>query len=145
LAFFLGTPERKTSVEKMQMKSPGSIAVVILMVGVLFSPLFAQQQDWAKTTGVFANLKVDQTINVKEVGDRYLLTVIDGDSKLPVPHTISELGSDYIVVQDFTGLNETRIPIYSIQAVINFKGFVKEVKVRYAKMASGNSHHLARV
>jgi len=110
----------------MQMKSPGSIAVVILLVGVLFSPLFAQQQDWAKPTGVFANLKVDQTINVKEVGDRYLLTVIDGDSKLPVPHTILELGSDYIVVQDFTGLNETRIPITSIQVVVNFKGFLRK-------------------
>jgi len=110
----------------MQMKSLGSIAFVMLMMGVLFSPLFAQQQEQAKPTGVLANLKVDQAINVKEVGGRYLLTVIEGESKLPVPHTILELGSEYIVVRDFTGLNETRIPIYSIQAIVNFKGFLRK-------------------
>jgi hypothetical protein len=110
----------------MKMKSLGSIGVVMLMVALLFSPLFAQQQGQAKPTGVLANLKVDQAINVKEVGDRYLLTVIEGESKLPMPHTILELGSDYIVVRDFTELNETRIPIYSIQAVVNFKGFLRK-------------------
>jgi len=47
LALFLKTPERKSSVEKMQMKSPCSVAVVMLMMGVLFSPLFAQQQEIA--------------------------------------------------------------------------------------------------
>lgn len=109
------------------MKSLRSIAIVLLlMVAFLFSPLFAQQHGQAKPTGVLANLKVDQAINVKEIGDRYLLTVIEGESKLPMPHTILELGSDYIVVRDFTGLNETRIPIYSIQAVVNFKGFLRK-------------------
>ncbi len=104
----------------------GSIGVVMLMVALLFSPLFAQQQEQAKPTGVLANLEVGQLVNVKEISDRYLLTVIEGESKLPMPHTILELGSDYIVVRDFTGLNETRIPIYSIQAVVNFKGFVRK-------------------
>ncbi len=109
------------------MKNLGSISVVVMMAALLFSPLFAQQQEQAKPTGVLANLKVDQVINIKETGgDRYLMTVIEGQSKLPMPHTILELGSDYIVVRDFTGLNETRIPIYSIQAVVNFKGFVRK-------------------
>lgn len=108
------------------MKSFGSVGVVVFMVALLFSPLFAQQQEQAKPTGVLANLKVDQAINVKEVLGRYLLTVIEGESKLPMPHTILELGADYIVVRDFTGLTETRIPIYSIQAVVNFKGFLRK-------------------
>jgi hypothetical protein len=100
--------------------------IVTLIVLLSFTPLFAQQQDQRKPTGVLANLEVDQVIHIREVGDRYLLTVIDGEPKLPGPHTILELGSDYIVVRDFSGVTETRIPIYSIQAVINFKGFVRK-------------------
>jgi hypothetical protein len=125
LAVSFGTSKGESSVDKMKMKSFGSIGVVMLMVALLFSPLFAQQQEQAKSTGVLANLKVDQAINVKELGSRYLLTVIESKSDLPMPHTILELGPDYIVIRDFTGLNETRIPIYSIQAVVNFKGFLR--------------------
>lgn len=106
------------------MKNFGSIGAGILMVAFLFSPLFAQQQDRTKPNGVLAHLRVDQSINVKEVGNRYLLTVIKSESNLPMPYTILDLGSDYIVVRDITGLNETRIPIYSIQAVVHFKGLV---------------------
>ncbi|QDV30284.1 hypothetical protein Spb1_22130 [Planctopirus ephydatiae] len=98
-------------------------AVVALLAALLLTPLFAQQQAQSKVSGVFSNLKAGQALNVKETGERYLLTVIDGDSKLPQPHTILEVGSDFVVVKDFTGLNETRIPITSVKAVVHFKGF----------------------
>ena len=105
----------------MQVRS-GFVFVVLLAV-LLLTPLFAQQEQPPKVSGVFATLKAGQAINVKETGEKYLLTVIDGESKLPQPHTVLEVGQDFVVVKDFTGLNETRIPITSVKAVIHFKGF----------------------
>lgn len=99
---------------------------VALMVAVLLTPLLAQQDAQPKLSGVFATLKAGQAINVKETGEKYLLTVIDGDSKLPQPHTVLEVGQDFVVVKDFTGLNETRIPITSVKAVVHFKGFERK-------------------
>ncbi len=72
---------------------------------------------------MLATLKAEQAINVKETAERYLLTVIDGESKLPQSHSVLEVGQDFVVVKDFTGLNETRIPITSVKAVVHFKGF----------------------
>ncbi|MFO0903817.1 MAG: hypothetical protein U0939_12505 [Pirellulales bacterium] len=76
-----------------------------------------------KVSGVVSTLKVAHSINVKETGERYVLTVIERESKLPQSHTVLEVGQDFVVVKDFTGLNETRIPITSVKAVIHFKGF----------------------
>ena len=97
--------------------------IVALLAAFLLTPLFAQQEVQPKVSGVFATLKAGQAINVKETGERYLLTVIDGDSKLPQPHTILEVDDDFVVVKDFTGLNETRIPVTSVRSVVHFKGF----------------------
>lgn len=108
------------------MSSRSGVIVVALLAALLLTPLLAQQEAQPKVSGVFATLKSGQAINVKETGEKYLLTVIDGDSKLPQPHTILEIGSDCVVVKDFTGLNETRIPITSVKAVIHFKGFERK-------------------
>lgn len=108
----------------MQIRS--LFAVVALLAALLLTPLFAQQEAQPKLRGVFGNLKVGQAINVKETGERYLLTVIEGESKLPQPHKILEVEQEFVVVKDFTGLNETRIPITSVKAVVNFKGFRRE-------------------
>jgi hypothetical protein len=90
------------------------------------SPLFAQQEVQPKVTGIFSTLKAGQAINVKETGERYLLTVIEGESKLPQSHAVLEVGQDFVAVKDFTGLNETRIPITSVKAVVHFKGFERK-------------------
>lgn len=77
-------------------------------------------------TGVLAPLKVDQALSLRETGDRYLITVLDGDLKLPQSHKVLEIGSDFVVVEDITGLNVVRIPLTSIKAVVHFKGFEKK-------------------
>jgi len=108
------------------MQTRSGFVFVALVPALLLTPLFAQQEAPPKVSGVFATLKVDQAINVKETGERYLLTLIDGESKLPQPHTVLEIGQDFVVVKDFTGLNETRIPLTSIKAVIHFTGFERK-------------------
>ena len=97
----------------------------ILLLLLVLTPLLAQQER-VKITGILASLKVDQAVSVKETGDRYLITVIEGDLKLPQSHKVLEIGSDFVVVEDITGLNVIRIPLTSIKAVVHFKGFEKK-------------------
>ena len=100
-------------------------SAILLLVGILFlTPLFGQQER-PKVAGVLATLKVDQALSVKEIGDRYLITVLDGELKLPQSHKVLEIGSDFVVVEDITGLNVVRIPLTSLKAVVHFKGFEK--------------------
>ena len=108
------------------MQTRNRFGLVALVMAFLLTPLLAQQEAQPKVSGLFATLKAGQAINVKDTGERFLLTVIDGESKLPQPHTILEVGHDFVVIKDFTGLNETRIPITSIKAVVHFKGFERK-------------------
>jgi len=98
--------------------------LTLLVLFLLLTPLVAQPNVEPKPIGVLAALKVGQLVNVKDIGERYLITVIEGEAKLPVPHTVLEVGNDFVVVKDFTGLNEVRIPITSIKAVVHFRGVV---------------------
>ncbi|HWL08422.1 MAG TPA: hypothetical protein VNQ76_08460 [Planctomicrobium sp.] len=98
--------------------------LTFLILLLVLTPLIAQEEVGSKPTGVLSTLRVGQMVNVKETGEKYLITIIDGDAKLPVPHTVLEIGNDLVVVKDFTGLNETRIPLTSIKAVVHFKGRV---------------------
>ncbi len=98
---------------------------ILLLLFLLMTPLRAQQEE-AKATGVLASLKIGQALSVKEVADRYLITAIDGELKLPQSHKLLEIGPDFVVVEDITGLNVVRIPLASIKAIVHFKGFEKK-------------------
>lgn len=104
------------------MRSKGGLIVIALVLLLLLTPLLAQQQEQPKPTGVLATLKVGQMVNLKESAERYLLTVIEGDLKIPQSHTVQEVGADFVVLRDFTGFNELRVPITSLKAVVHFKG-----------------------
>ncbi len=106
------------------MKTCIAFIVALVIVVTLASSNLGQEK--AKAGGVLATVKVGQAINLKENGESFLLTMIDGESKLLQPHTVLEVGQDFVVVKDFTGLNETRIPITSIKAVVHFKGFERK-------------------
>lgn len=65
-----------------------------------------------------AVLKEGQSVSVKEVGGRYEITLMK-DVKLG--HRVIEVASDYLVVEDVSGVTETRIPIYSIKSIVKVK------------------------
>ena len=65
-------------------------------------------------------------MNLRESGERYLLRVIEGESRLPQSYTVPEIGRDFVVVKGFTWLNEPRIPITSVKAVVHFKDFDRQ-------------------
>ncbi len=64
--------------------------------------------------GVFAPLEEGQKVVLKEAGDHYQITVVPG---LETGHKVLEVGADYIVLLDPAGVNEVRIPIYSVKSV----------------------------
>ena len=67
-------------------------------------------------------MKVRQQVNLKETGERYLVTVMEVEMKLPQSYKILEIGAEFVVVEDFTGPNQIQIPYTSIEAVVNFMG-----------------------
>lgn len=64
--------------------------------------------------GIFAPVEEGQKVVLKEVGDRYQITVVPG---LEAGHEVIEVGTDYVVLLDPAGVNEVRIPIYSVKSV----------------------------
>jgi len=85
------------------------LGLLLLAVAVAAAP---KAED--KPVGVFAPLEKGQTVTVKEAGGRYEVVVAPG---VELGHKIVEVGPDFIVVLDASGVTETRIPIYSIKAV----------------------------
>jgi len=63
-------------------------------------------------------LKEGQSVSVKELAGRYEITVMK-DVKLG--HKVIEVGGDYVVVEDAAGVTDTRIPVYSIRAIVRLK------------------------
>jgi len=67
--------------------------------------------------GFFAPLDKGQKIALKETSHGFEITASDFD----IGYTITEIGSDYIVVEDMAKVTETRIPIYSIRSIKTIK------------------------
>ena len=92
---------------------------VILASAFTFGLVTATTSGQDKPRKTFLSpLKEGQTVVVKEVAGRYEITLI---KDVRLAHTVKEVGSDYVVVEDALGLTETRVPIYSIKAIIKVK------------------------
>lgn len=69
-----------------------------------------------KARGTFLSaLKKGQTIGVKEAGGRFEITLTD-DVLGPRGFTVTEVGADYVMIEDLSGTVECRIPVYAIPA-----------------------------
>jgi hypothetical protein len=67
-----------------------------------------------KPEGLFAPLEKGAKVGMKETANGYEISVVPG---VDLGFKITEIGQDYLVLQDAAGLTETRIPIYSIRAI----------------------------
>lgn len=72
--------------------------------------------------GFFAPLEKGQKISLKETAHGFEITAI---SDVELGFTITEIGNDYIVVEDIAKVAETRIPVYSIRSIKTVKFKVK--------------------
>ena len=80
----------------------------------------ASGQAPAKPRGVLAVLHAGQPVTLKDTNGRYEINVFDNGPDL-LGYKVVEVGGDYVVLQDVAGVNELRIPIYSVKAVVTLK------------------------
>lgn len=93
-----------------------SIASIFLTV-VIFT---ASGQAPIKARGFFSVLHVGQSVTLKDTNGRYEIGVFDNGPDL-LGYKVVEVGSDYLVVQDVSGVNELRIPVYAVKTVVTLK------------------------
>jgi len=98
------------------------IVIILLLLVIAATATFTAsgQAPAEKQRHFLAALKVGQPVSVKEVSGRYEISTVEG-----VPgvqgHKVIEVASDYVVVQDISGVTETRIPLWSIKAIVRLK------------------------
>jgi hypothetical protein len=93
-----------------------SVLLALLALGI-FS---ASGQAPAKPRGVLAVLHIGQSVTLKETPAGYEISVFQNGPDL-LGHKVVEVGGDFVVVQDVSGVNEVRIPIYAVKAIVTLK------------------------
>ncbi len=73
-----------------------------------------------RKSNFLAALKENQQVTLKETTGRYEISIVEGVAAVQ-GHKVTKIGPDYVVVEDFTGVTEILIPIYSIKAIIRLK------------------------
>ena len=91
-----------------------SLVVASLLLAI---PTTGQGQEKARKN-FLSVLTEGQTVILKESAGRYEITLM---KDLQIGHTVIEIGPDYVVVEDAAKVSETRIPVYSIKAIIKIK------------------------
>ena len=71
----------------------------------------------AKASGVLSVLHAGQAATLTDTPDGYLISVF-ADEKPQLSHEVVEVGSEFVVVRDVTKIRETRIPLWSLKAVV---------------------------
>jgi len=87
-----------------------SLALVCLLI---VSPCFADN--------FFSVLKKDQKVGLQETPNGYHIKVFKNFGEDTAPYKVIEIGDNYIVIEDAIGVNEIRIPIYSIKSITTVK------------------------
>lgn len=94
-----------------------SVTLVGLLGGLLF---VASGQAPAKHQGVLSVLHTGQAISLKNAENGYEISFMKNGSGV-LGHKVVEVFSDGVVIEDLAGVNQTRIPIYSIKSVVVIK------------------------
>jgi hypothetical protein len=93
------------------------VLTVLVVLGTV--SVFGQSPDKSQK-GFLAGLKEGQSIMLKEIAGRFEISSFD-DGQAIISHKVIEVGTDYLTVEDFGGLFVTRIPVFSIKAVVLLK------------------------
>ena len=96
------------------------IILLLLLVAATGTFTVTAQAPAEKQRTFLSALKEGQQVSLKEAAGRYEISTLDG-----VPgvqgHKVIEVASDYVVIRDIAGVSESRIPVYSIKAIIRLK------------------------
>ena len=95
--------------------------ILLLLAAISFATFNAKGQAPPEKRNQFLSvLKEGQPISLKEVQGRYEISFVEGMA-VPQGYKVIALGTDFMVVQDITGINEIHIPVYSIKAITKMK------------------------
>jgi hypothetical protein len=83
---------------------------------LLVSPFFAFAEE-KKPAGFLDVLKKDQQVTLSAFKDGYYEILILKNVDVPLPYKVTEVGKDYVVLEDFLGLKEVRISVYRIKSI----------------------------
>jgi len=100
-----------------------TLFLAMTLLAFLAACTFGIAADTQPAKDFLATLKPSQQIVLKEVADKYEITVIETEN--PLSHVVVEVGPNNVVVRDFGGLIERRIPVYSIKAIVTIKAQVQ--------------------
>jgi hypothetical protein len=90
-------------------------AVLLLLIGGLL--FVASGQAPAKERGVLSVLHAGQAVNLQDSGNGYEISFLKNGPET-LGHRVVEVFSDCVVIEDIAGVNQTRIPIYSVKSVV---------------------------
>ena len=96
--------------------------LILLLSGVLF---VASGQASGKPHGVLSVLHAGQPVNLADTDGGYKLNLFEGGPEV-LGHKVVEVGADFVVIEDIAGIQQLRIPVYSIKSV----GITKIVKAQ---------------
>jgi hypothetical protein len=95
------------------MPKTSSPILILLLVGILF---VASGQAPGKPHGVLSVLHAGQPVNLADTDGGYKLNLFQGGPEM-LGHKVVEVGADFVVIEDIAGVQQTRIPVYSIKSV----------------------------
>lgn len=96
--------------------------VLVIVFGLLALGLLtaSAQAPAEKQPTFFSALKEGQPVSLKEVSGRYEIATVEGVAAVQ-GHKVMEIGNDFVVIQDISGVTESRIPLWSIKAITRLK------------------------
>ena len=95
------------------MRKTSAPILILLLAGLLF---VASGQVPAKPHGILAVLHVGQPVNLADADGGYKLNLFKNGPEV-LGHKVVEVGSDFVVVEDIAGVQQLRIPAYSIKSI----------------------------
>jgi hypothetical protein len=95
------------------------VPVCVLTVGLISGNVKAAPE--VRKPELFSGLEKGQPVMLKELPTGYQITIIKGlqfNQGVVGGYTLTEIGSDFIVVETMGGVMQYRIPVYSLKSII---------------------------
>ena len=96
------------------------LLVTCVTVGTVVVGTVSGQAPDKPRQGFLSILKEGQSVMLKEVAGRFEISMFEDGPEL-LSHKVTEIGTDYVTVEDIGGLIETRLPVYSIKSIVLLK------------------------
>ena len=102
-----------------------TIAIVAAFSMVRYATSYQPAPEEAKA-GLFSVLEVEQTVQLDNQGDVYVITVNPRSYSQNIV-VVQEIGEDYVVFEDRSQVVQQRIPVWAVREVVVRKTGVRSV------------------